>query len=118
MASPILVLKSGRDRWTSSEVYPAKGVHQPWCAKRLAPELAALPWQRFTLKADQEPAILALKADAVRIVQSVTGKEVVLEESPVCDSQSNGVAEGAVKDIKGVVRSLRLGSGGAAWRGN
>ena len=106
-ASPILVLKSGRDRWTSSEVYPAKGVQQPWCAKRLAAELAALPWQRFTLKSDQEPAILALKAEAVRIVQSVTGKEVVLEESPVGDSQSNGLAEGAVKEIKGVVRSLR-----------
>ena len=78
-ASPILVLKSGRDRWTSSEVYPAKGVQQPWCAKNLARELAALPWQRFTLKSDQEPAISALKAEAVRIVQSVTGREVVLE---------------------------------------
>ncbi len=51
-ASPILVLKSGRDRWASSEVYPAKGVQQPCCAKTLARELAALPWQRFTLKSD------------------------------------------------------------------
>ena len=66
-----------------------------------------MPWQRFTLKSDQEPAILALKAEAVKIVQSVTGKDIVLEESPVGDSQSNGLAEGAVKEIKGVVRSLR-----------
>ena len=44
-ASPILVLKSGRDRWTISEVYPAEGVQHAWCAKRLAAELAALPWQ-------------------------------------------------------------------------
>ena len=40
-------------------------------------------------------------------MQSVTGKEVVLEESLMGDSQSNGLAEGAVKEIKGVVRSLR-----------
>ena len=47
-ASPILVLKSGRDRWTSSEVYPAKGTQHTWCAKRLAAELTLLPWRRFT----------------------------------------------------------------------
>ena len=67
-ASPILVLKSGRDRWTSSEVYPSKGTQNPWCAKRLAVELAMLPWPRFIFKSDQEPAILSLKAEALKIL--------------------------------------------------
>ena len=43
-ASPILVLKSSHDRWASSEVYPARSVHNAWCAKRLAAELAQVPW--------------------------------------------------------------------------
>jgi hypothetical protein len=106
-ASPILVLRSGRDRWTYSEVYPAKGVQNPWCAKRLAVELAMLPWTRFIFKSDQEPAILALKAEALKILKVLAAKEVVLEESPVGDSQSNGLAECAVREVKGVVRSLR-----------
>ena len=61
------------------------------------------------MKHDQEPAILFLKVEAVRIVQSVTGREVVLEESPG-DSQANGLAEGAVKEIKGVVHYVGLWS--------
>ena len=75
--------------------------------KRLAEELAMIPWKGFTLKSDQEPAILALKAAAVKIVQNATGKEIVMEESPVGDSQSNGLAENAVKEVKGIVRSMR-----------
>ena len=106
-ASPILLLKSGRDRWTSSEVYPAKGTQNAWCAKRLAVELAMLPWPRFILKSGQEPAILSLKAEALKILSVIANKEVVLDESPVGDSQSNGLAESAVREIKGVVRSLR-----------
>ena len=106
-ASPIRVLRSGRDRWTYSEVFPSKGVQNSWCAKRLAVELAALPWPRFILKSDQEPAILALKAEALKVLMVLAEKEVVLEESPVGDSQSNGLAEMAVREVKGVVRSLR-----------
>jgi hypothetical protein len=37
----------------------------------------------------------------------LAAKEVVLEELPVGDSQSNGLAEMAVREVKGVVRSLR-----------
>lgn len=104
---PILVLKSGRDRWVSSEVYPAKGTQHEWCANRLAAELAMVPWDRFTLKSDQEPAIMMLKAAAAKIVQSATGKAIVMEDSPVGESQSNGLVEGAVKEVKGIIRSLR-----------
>jgi hypothetical protein len=105
--SPILVAKCGRDRWISADVYPTKGVQTAWCVKRLAEELALAPWRGFTLKSDQEPAIIALKTAAVKIVQGATGKEIVMEESPVGDSQSNGLAENAVKEIKGIVRSMR-----------
>ena len=107
-ASPILVLKSAKDRWISSEVYPAKGVQHEWCAKRLGHELAMVPWNRFVLKSDQEPAIVSLKNEAVKVMMKLNGKSVVLEESPVGDSESNGLAEGAVKEAKGVIRSLRF----------
>ena len=33
---------------------------------------------------------------------------VILEESPVGDSQSNGLAENAVRELKGVARSLKF----------
>ena len=36
-ASPILVLRSSRDRWTYSEVYPAKKPENPQKLRDLAP---------------------------------------------------------------------------------
>ena len=42
-------------------VFPAKGVQNEWCAKRLEAELVMVPWQRSTLKSEQESAILTLE---------------------------------------------------------
>ena len=53
-------------------------------------------------KIDQGPAILALKDSA----KAATGLEVILEESPVGESQSNGRVERAVRTVKGQVRTI------------
>ena len=96
---PILVLKSGCDCWLSAEVCLAKGVQNEWCAKRVVAELMMVPRKRFTLKYDQEPAISASK--------TATGKEMVMGDFAVEESHANGLAEGVVKEPKGVIRSLR-----------
>ena len=78
-ASPILELKSARDRWISFEVYPAKGVQIEWCARRLGHELAMVPFNKFVLKSDQEPAIVSLKHEAVKVLAKLCGKTAVME---------------------------------------
>ena len=70
------------------DVVPEKGRH-PHAIKRLGERLDELGYRRMILKSDDEPAIVALKAAA-----KLEGKvEIVPEESPVGDSQSNGLAE-------------------------
>ena len=50
---------------------------------------------------------LALRSAALAIAKGTHRIDVVPETSPVGDSQSNGLVENAVKEIKGVARTLR-----------
>ena len=49
------------------------------------------------VRSDIERAILALKESAVTALK-LAGVNVKIEESVLCDSQSNGLAESAVKE--------------------
>ena len=66
-----------------------------------------LGYHRILLKCDQEPAIVAFR-EAVKAALADEKIEVVPEESPVGESQSNGEVENAVRMIKAQVRKLRL----------
>ena len=59
------------------------------------------------LRSDQEPAIVELKRAAAKICREEHGQEIILEESPVAESQSNGAAEEACRSVKGMTRTLR-----------
>lgn len=59
------------------------------------------------IKKDREPAIVAPKKVAMKICAKEYGKNIIAETSPSRDSQSNGVAENAVKTTKGLCRTLR-----------
>ncbi len=60
--------------------------------------------RKIIWKSDQEPAILRLR-DAVKNESEL---EIIPEEVPVGESQGNGEVEGAIKLVKGTVRSMRL----------
>ena len=60
--------------------------------------------QRFLIRSDNEPAILALKESAATALK-MAGVNVKIEESALHDSQSNGLAESVVKDAKDSVRT-------------
>ena len=50
-------------------------------------------------RSDNEPAILALKQSAATALK-LAGGNVMMEVSALYDSQSSGLAESAVKDVK------------------
>ena len=56
------------------------------------------------VRSDNEPAIFALKESAATALK-LAGVNVKVEESALYDSQSNGLAESAVKDLKDAVRT-------------
>ena len=100
---PILVLKEKPGEWTSANVLPQKGVTD-YTVLRLLQEIKILGYKRFIFKSDQEEAIIALK----KRVQQEWGEDMMLEESPVGESQANGEAENAINMVKAKVRTMRL----------
>ena len=69
----------------------------------VAKALGELGYKRIVVKSDGEAALLAfLRA----VIQKWDG-EVVPENSPVGDPQSNGAAENAVLIVKGHIRSMK-----------
>ncbi len=52
------------------------------------------------------PTIVARKERAIVVAKEQHKIDVIPETTPHSDSQSNGLAEVAVRDVKGVARSL------------
>ena len=67
-------------------------------------------YKKLGLRSDNEPAIKALREAVIRRVGAIKGEgvQVIPEESPVGESQSNGDVEAAVKQVQGQIRTLRL----------
>ena len=65
--------------------------------------LDGLGYRRFVNKSDGEPALVALKKNAVQYAKL----EAVLEESPVGDHQANGESENVVMQVKRRQRAIR-----------
>ena len=60
-------------------------------------------YKRVVLKSDQESSIVKLKVS----VTAAWDGEIVMEESPVGEHQSNGRVERAIQTIQGMVRTYR-----------
>ena len=98
---PCLVVKCHKTGRYWANVVPAKG-----------PDLFAVEWlkscinetgfKEISLKSDNEPAILSLKAK----VKEELRMTIHLVESPVEDHQANGFIEVAVREVKRQVRAV------------
>ena len=62
---------------------------------------------KITIKTDQEPAIVAIAEDVVRLRASNGADETISENSPAYSHQSNGVVERGVQSVEGMIRTLR-----------
>jgi len=101
---PILVMKEKPGGWITAHVMPEKGVH-PYSVKRVNQTMKLLGYKKIILRTDQEPSILALKS---RVKEEWAG-DLIAEESPVGESESNGVAERAVQEVQGMIRTVKEG---------
>ena len=101
--APIWVSKCNRDRWIGAAIVPTKGADEHAVAE-LKNDVICSGFTEDFVRSDNEPAILALKESAATALK-LTGMSVKMEESALYDSQSNGLAESAVKDVKDAVRT-------------
>ena len=82
---PVLVIKDERSKVILAEVVPRKGLHEHTVEQGVK-MVMAFGYERVILKSDQEPSIMAMKG-AIR--ERLRG-DVIMEESPVGEHQSNG----------------------------
>ena len=85
---------------------PSKGTGDAYNITKAFQQVEATGHTKIIYKSDDENAITALKREATRRLRNAN-VEVVPETSPAYDSASNGMAEAAVREVKGVARSLR-----------
>ena len=85
--APILLSKCDRDRWIGAAIVPSEG---------------AIEYVIAELKNDVSGSGLN---ESTATPLKLAGVTVKIEESALYDSQSNGLAEGAVKDVKDAVRT-------------
>ena len=104
LGMPILVMKDRKSKMIMADVVPEEG-RNAYAIKRMGNNIGILGHAKMIIKSDCEPAILALK-DAVKSERS---EEIMFEESPAKESESNGEVERAVQEVQGRIRSIKLG---------
>ena len=86
----------------SASVVMQKGAC-PQAIRRLSSEVGKLGHPEMVLKSDGEPAIAALK----QRVKQERPERIILEESPVKESQANGAIENAIRQVQGQIRTMK-----------
>ena len=69
-------------------------------------DIGFLDHKKIILKTDREPAMTALQERIWRL-RIYPGEQTILENSPVGESQANGVVEKAVQEVEGMIRTLK-----------
>ncbi len=100
---PTLVVRDGTSGATMATVVKNKGVTDDWAVDQVVNFINFLAYNRVVLKSDQEPSIAELKTAIKRKFEG----EAAMEESPVKDSRSNGMIEGAIREVQGMTRTLK-----------
>ena len=118
-ATPTLVIKEHRKKYMAARACPGKSTVQEEYSDKIvewtAEFLDSLGYPRIALKSDGENSMKALqrrvqqkRSMGGRSEKEPGGGSTVLTNSKKGDSQSNGMAENAVQEIEGRVRTLKL----------
>ena len=110
---PIICGVDRKPKWAIAHMVPRKGV-DAHAVKMVNREIRLAGYSTMILKSDQEPSILALleavkreRAEAIRMGKPVP--DLLAEESPVGEHQSNGEAENIIRSVQSQIRTMRLG---------
>ena len=128
LANPVIVMTERDSGGIWSIPVKRKGNYSEYVSKRVANIIEKVGYARCVLKSDQEPSIVDVTKEVKRQlweelqefaknVKTETSKvefeplaepQIVLEHSPVGESQSNGRVEGAIDRVKAQIRALKL----------
>ena len=102
----VMVMKEDMCNSVWAYAVESKGAGEQWMIEQIVEdfETIGLTEERIIIKTDQEASITDVQNG---IVKARAGHGTAMEHSRVGDSNSNGRAERAIQDVKGLVRTLR-----------
>jgi hypothetical protein len=103
-----LIIKCSSTKAVFAFTVPSKGVDEDgYSTSRVVQAISWLSHTRVIVKSDNEVALVSLVRDALRVLR-VECEGVGEEHSAKYDSQSNGQAENAIRNVRGIFRTMRL----------
>ena len=104
----VLVARERRTRMTLATALPSKS-SGTFVAKRVVAFMREIGCEQgdVTIKSDQEPAMKAIISEIGRVRAAAGGGRMMVESSPVGQSQSNGVVERAIGSAVAQMRVLK-----------
>ena len=109
-AIKVLIVRDNKSKALFAHTVPVKGADEEgFAVKAIVDDVKWLGYSKLVLKTDNEPAILKLLQESLRDLRVEGIDQVMAENSPEYDPQSNGSAEVGVKLVKGMVRTMRSG---------
>lgn len=100
---PIIAVCDSKSKAKVTDMAPKKGKHA-FAIQRVVQILQTMGYRKMILKSEQGLDICDLKK-AVRL--ECADIEIVMDESPVGEYQSNGQIESAICQVQGVFRSMK-----------
>ena len=98
----------GHDRWTKTtfcHLVQCKGLGDTRISAKVRKSIDRTGNTDMTLKGDGEPALVQVMED----VKNKRSHRTMLDHPPAHDPQANGEAERAVQEVKGEMRTIKLG---------
>ena len=68
------------------------------------------------VKSDNEPALTSLIASWSAMRAMTSGSRMIIENSPVGSSKSNGIVERAIQSVQGMIRTILTSKDGGEGR--
>ena len=99
-ANPIICGHDSEDKWFYGLVVESKGASQQYAWKELAEQIGRAGHPKLSIQTDNEPAIIALKEAVIKYLTQHFGQKVIDRGARLKDSQANGRAEMAVREVK------------------
>ena len=100
---PIVIWADSMSKGAMAYVVSNKGECE-YAIRRGAQDMnKILGYNKLVFRGDQEPALRVMMSR----IKMLSGEQCTLEDTPVGESQSNGAVESAVKEIRGMYKTMR-----------
>jgi len=100
--SAVVIWADSMSKGAMAYVVPNKG-ECDYAIKRGAQDMnKILGYNKMVFRGDQEPALRTM----MERIKMLSGEQCTLEETPVGESQSNGAVESAVKEARGMYKTM------------